>query len=64
MAPFTLPLHSSAATLATVGGKGENLSQLARAGFPIPAGFAVTVAAYGEFVQANDLQPRIVALDR
>jgi rifampicin phosphotransferase len=62
MAPFILPLRSSAATLATVGGKGENLSQLARAEFPVPAGFVVTTAAYRAFVRANDLQPRIVAL--
>ncbi len=62
MAPFILPLSSSAATLAIAGGKGENLSQLTRAGFPVPAGFVVTTAAYWAFVRANDLQPRIVAL--
>ena len=43
-------------------GKAENLSQLARAGFPVPAGFVVSTAAYRLFVRANDLQPRIVAL--
>src|SRR5712692_9364932 len=59
---LVLPLHSQAATLATVGGKGANLSQLVRAGFPVPTGFLVSTAAYRAFVQDNDLQQQIVAL--
>lgn len=62
MAPLILLLGSSAATLAIVGGKGENLSRLTRAGFPVPPGFVVSTAAYRAFLRANDLQPRIVAL--
>ncbi|HEX6758853.1 MAG TPA: PEP/pyruvate-binding domain-containing protein, partial [Propionibacteriaceae bacterium] len=62
MAPFVLPLRSSAATLATAGGKGKSLSQLARARFPVPAGFVVTTAAYRAFVQETGLQPRILRL--
>src|SRR5512133_3133991 len=61
MAPFVVPL-SQAATLPTAGGKGKSLSQLARARFPVPAGFVVTTAAYRAFVRANDLQPRILGL--
>ncbi|HEV2580670.1 MAG TPA: PEP/pyruvate-binding domain-containing protein, partial [Ktedonobacteraceae bacterium] len=61
---LVLPLHSQKAELSTVGGKGANLSQLARAGFPVPAGFLVSTAAYRTFVQDNDLQPQIVALAR
>ncbi|HEX6758404.1 MAG TPA: PEP/pyruvate-binding domain-containing protein, partial [Propionibacteriaceae bacterium] len=57
-----VPLRSPAATLATAGGKGKNLSQLARAGFPVPAGFVVTTAAYRAFVQETGLQPRILGL--
>ena len=62
MAPFVVPLRSPAATLATAGGKGKSLSQLARAGFPVPAGFVVTTAAYRAFVRETDLQPRILGL--
>ena len=62
MDALVLPLHSSKASLATVGGKGANLSQLVQAGFPVPAGFLISTAAYWAFVQDNDLQPQIVAL--
>ena len=64
MEALVLPLHSSEATLTTAGGKGANLSQLARAGFPVPSGFLVSTAAYWAFVQANGLQPQIVARAR
>jgi phosphoenolpyruvate synthase/pyruvate phosphate dikinase len=37
------------------GGKGANLGELVRAGFPVPAGFVVTTAAYDRFVADNDL---------
>ncbi|MFY0532297.1 PEP/pyruvate-binding domain-containing protein [Nannocystis pusilla] len=36
--------------LARVGGKGQNLGALTRAGFPVPPGFCVTTAAYHHFV--------------
>ena len=62
MTTFVLPFDSSDATLALVGGKGANLSRLARAGFPVPPGFLITTAAYRAFVQANDLHARVVAL--
>ncbi|PVZ60896.1 PEP/pyruvate-binding domain-containing protein [Arthrobacter sp. H-02-3] len=64
MDPFVYPLGSSEATVATVGGKGANLSQLVRTGFPVPDGFLVGTAAYRAFVEANDLQQRVVALPR
>jgi pyruvate,water dikinase len=59
---LVLPLHSQKAMLATVGGKGANLSQLVRAGFPVPAVFLVSTAAYRAFVQHNELQQQIVSL--
>src|SRR6266704_5201678 len=61
---LVLPLHSQKASLATVGGKGANLNQLVRAGFPVPTGFLVSTAAYRAFVQDNDLQQQIVARAR
>src|SRR6266581_2797322 len=61
---LVLPLHSQKASLATVGGKEANLSQLVRAGFPVPTGFLVSTAAYRAFVQDNDLQQQIVAKAR
>ena len=62
MAPFVVPVRSSAAPPATAGGKAKSLSQLARAGFPVPAGFVVTTAAYRAFVRETNLQPRILGL--
>jgi hypothetical protein len=64
MEDFVLPMNSPVAMLATVGGKGANLSQLARAGFPVPSRFLISTAAYQAFVQENDLQKQIEALAR
>lgn len=36
--------------LGEVGGKGANLGEMARAGFPVPEGFCVTTAGYRAFV--------------
>ena len=48
--------------IASAGGKGANLGELAAAGFPVPAGFVLATAAYDAFVAANHLQPEILAL--
>ncbi|MEZ4682238.1 MAG: PEP/pyruvate-binding domain-containing protein [Caldilineaceae bacterium] len=53
--PMVLPLDHNDVTLAMVGGKGMNLTKLARAGFSVPGGFLVTTAAYTAFVAANRL---------
>ena len=37
----------------SVGGKGANLGELAKAGFSVPPGFAVTVQAYYDFLKSN-----------
>ncbi|HEX5911493.1 MAG TPA: PEP/pyruvate-binding domain-containing protein, partial [Rubrobacter sp.] len=48
--------------LAVAGGKAANLGELVRAGFPVPAGFCVTTAAY-ELVAADaGLGPTLAAL--
>ena len=44
------------------GGKGANLGELVRAGFPVPPGFVVTTNAYAAFVDANGLGPAILEL--
>ncbi|HJY43570.1 MAG TPA: PEP/pyruvate-binding domain-containing protein, partial [Propionibacteriaceae bacterium] len=41
--------------LATAGGKGANLGELVRAGFPVPNGFVVTTDAYATVIQPLDL---------
>ncbi|HEU5090197.1 MAG TPA: PEP/pyruvate-binding domain-containing protein, partial [Roseiflexaceae bacterium] len=64
MSVMVLPLDSPDATLERVGGKGANLATLARAGFTVPRGFLVTTAAYRAFVEANQLQERILELAR
>ena len=47
--------------VSTVGGKGANLGEMTAAGLPIPPGFIVTVEAYGEFYESNELGPPIAA---
>ena len=44
----------------TVGGKGLSLARMTAAGFPVPAGFTVTTAAYRQFVSDNGLQAAII----
>ena len=44
------------------GGKGANLGELTRAGFPVPPGFVLTTAAYRAFVTENGLRERILEL--
>ncbi len=43
----------------TVGGKGANLGEMTKAGFPVPPGFIVTVSAYHDFLEQNRLQEKI-----
>ena len=42
-----------------VGGKGANLGELTRAGFPVPPGFVVTVDAYRRFADATGIADTI-----
>ena len=42
-----------------VGGKGANLGEMTKAGFPVPTGFIVTVNAYQQFLEHNRLQDKI-----
>jgi pyruvate,water dikinase len=42
-----------------VGGKGANLGEMTKAGFPVPNGFIVTSQAYYEFVEVNKLKDKI-----
>jgi phosphoenolpyruvate synthase/pyruvate phosphate dikinase len=59
-----LPLGAAGSALGVAGGKGANLSQLVRAGFPVPRGFIVTTEAYRACVAANDLDgPILRAID-
>ena len=40
-----------------LGGKGANLSEMARLGLPVPPGFTVTTEAYHEYVEAGERLP-------
>ncbi|MGA8942836.1 MAG: phosphoenolpyruvate synthase [Thermoactinomyces sp.] len=42
--------HSS---ISYVGGKGANLGELCKAGFPVPDGFCITTRAYRDFIASN-----------
>ena len=60
--PFADPDNALAADLDTVGGKGLSLASMTAAGFPVPAGFTVTTAAYRQFVAEQHLQQTILDL--
>ena len=47
---------------ATVGGKGANLGEIFRAGFPVPNGFCVTAQAYFDFLKKTGLDKKIAQL--
>src|SRR5215204_3745109 len=48
--------------LAVAGGKAANLGELVRTGFPVPAGFCVTTAAYDLVAADAGLEPTLAAL--
>ena len=52
----------SSSDLAIAGGKGANLGELVRAGFPVPDGFVVTTAGYDAFIAAGGLEGRLCEL--
>ncbi len=52
--PYVLPFGAiSARDLPRVGGKGANLGEMTRAGFPVPPGFCVTTAAFVRFMAGD-----------
>ena len=57
--PLVLPLPQEA-PLAFVGGKGQSLSRLCRAGFRVPNGEILTTAAYNSFVDAHSIREQIL----
>jgi pyruvate,water dikinase len=42
-----------------VGGKGGNLGEMYQLGIPVPNGFIVTSSAYFQFIEENNLKPKI-----
>ncbi len=56
----TAPLTSFGRTdIGTAGGKGANLGELIRAGFPVPAGFVITTAAYERYVAEHGFASKL-----
>ena len=45
-----------------VGGKGANLGEMTKAGFPVPPGFMVTAEAYYHFIEVNNIKQLIAEL--
>ncbi|MBU1326982.1 phosphoenolpyruvate synthase [Patescibacteria group bacterium] len=45
-----------------VGGKGANLGEMTRAGFPVPPGFIVTAHAYNTFLERSKIKDKIYNL--
>jgi pyruvate,water dikinase len=48
--------------VASVGGKGANLGEMANADIPVPGGFIVTAHAYYDFIEKAKIAPRIRSL--
>jgi len=61
-APIGTLADFGAADLATAGGKGANLGELFRAGFPVPDGFIVTTAAYSALLADTGLGATLAGL--
>ena len=57
------PLATDAA-LASLGGKGYSLAQLARQGYPVPDGFHIATSAYEVFVDGSNLENDLSTLAR
>lgn len=49
-------------SLAEAGGKGANLGEMMKAGFPIPPGFVTTSGAYFKFLDHNSLRDEITGI--
>src|SRR5262249_40672250 len=63
MFALTVPFAAIDRTsLALVGGKGANLGELTRAGFPVPGGFCVTTAAYRAVAREAGIETLLAAL--
>ena len=56
MTPIVLLQDLDQRDVDIAGGKGANLGALIGAGFPVPAGFVLTTAAYDGFVTAHGLE--------
>lgn len=52
----------SRAEVGWAGGKGANLGELTRAGFPVPPGFVVGATAYAAAIDAADARPRLATI--
>ena len=64
--PLTAPFTAlGRRDIALVGGKGANLGELTRAGFPVPDGFCVTTHAYHAFISSfsAELHAPLTSLD-
>ncbi|MEK7129931.1 MAG: phosphoenolpyruvate synthase [Patescibacteria group bacterium] len=54
--------HVDKGDIGSVGGKGANLGEMTQAGFPVPTGFIVTVAAYQKFLDDAGIKGKIERL--
>jgi pyruvate,water dikinase len=63
--PYVLQFSAlDRADVSIAGGKGANLGEMTRAGFPVPPGFVVTTDAYREFMRRHSIDERVTAILR
>ncbi len=48
--------------VAVAGGKGANLGEMTRAGFPVPPGFVITADVYFKFLEATGIKEKIAEI--
>jgi pyruvate,water dikinase len=62
-ARLVVPLSSvGSADVLLVGGKGANLGEMLRSGFPVPGGFVVTAAAYRHMIEEAGIDGRLAEI--
>ncbi|MBU0598666.1 phosphoenolpyruvate synthase, partial [Patescibacteria group bacterium] len=60
MNPYVLPFSKlTKKDVGIAGGKGSNLGEMAKAGFPVPPGFVVLSTAFEKFLEETDLNIEI-----
>lgn len=60
MGEHILAFDAKDASLEVVGGKGRSLSEMTKAGLPVPGGFHIGTTTYRDFIADNNLQSRIL----
>ncbi|TEB13782.1 PEP/pyruvate-binding domain-containing protein [Pelotomaculum propionicicum] len=63
MSGYIMHFHElDSSSLPEVGGKGANLGEMSKAGFPVPPGFCLTTSAYRDFLATSPEMDELLEL--